>query len=248
MRCKNDFAHVELDAENLTTIILKMIGLAAINGAPIQGGIVTQPTATEVKTLLARLAEAFKSKEVRCYWTGVALIPRATSGFQQLSLDRIDDQTLSYVHPEQRVVASSLWANYLLGSYDYATRLRLIGFMKANYTPDRADGAMSAYRTGHDSGVHFSAVDTKYWRDKWHNQSVVHRMNRLTREGRYNASDVYPTLHWLNYAKEADATYYTNEAFATLTNKPPNVASVEVVIRQQRRMLETMFAHWDGRL
>ncbi|KAJ3156312.1 hypothetical protein HDU89_004094 [Geranomyces variabilis] len=129
MRCKGDFAPVELDTVNVTAIILKMICLAAINGAPLQGGIVTQPTATEAKTLLARLVEAYKSKE-------------------QLSLDRIGDQALSYIHPEQRVVVSSLWANYLFGSYDYATRLRLIGFMKANYTPDRADGAMSAYRTG----------------------------------------------------------------------------------------------------
>ncbi|KAJ3159911.1 hypothetical protein HDU86_001175 [Geranomyces michiganensis] len=153
-RCKTVFASVELDNVNRAAnaaIIRKMICLAAINGAAIQGGSVTQPPATEAKTLLARLVQAFKSKEVRCFWTGAPLIPRMLSGFQQLSVDRIGDQALSYLHPEQRVVVTSLWANYLFGSYDYAARLRLIGFLKANYAPDRADGAMSAYRNGHDN-------------------------------------------------------------------------------------------------
>ncbi|KAJ3152769.1 hypothetical protein HDU89_000971 [Geranomyces variabilis] len=35
---------------------------------------------------------------------------------------------------------------------------------------------------------------------------------KIQRESRYNASDAYPTLHWLNYAKEAHPAYFTIRA------------------------------------
>ncbi|KAI8585517.1 hypothetical protein BDZ88DRAFT_442337 [Geranomyces variabilis] len=87
--------------------------------------------------------------------------------------------------------AKRLWANYLFGNYDYESRLRLIGFMKANYDPDSADRVMSASRSGQDIGVRFSTDEREYWSSKWRGQSVDNRTKRKVAKRAYTTRSFF---------------------------------------------------------